>query len=123
MNNKALICGLTGVVIDKLFISPHGSDDCEEDILGQDTLASGDKVDIKFHRSQRPPCGICGSRTNKHTVLSGKTLTCSRFPNSRLTTKTVRQLPKLNSASLELVRHNRFDSPQGSLWDVRRFPR
>jgi hypothetical protein len=45
----------TGVVIDKLFISPHGVDDWEEDILGQDTLASGEKVDIKFHRSQKAP--------------------------------------------------------------------
>jgi hypothetical protein len=43
----------TGVVIDKLFISPHGSNDWEEDILGQDTLASGEKLDIKFHRSQK----------------------------------------------------------------------
>lgn len=43
----------TGVVIDKLFISPHGVDDWEEDILGQDTLASGEKLDIKFHRSQK----------------------------------------------------------------------
>src|ERR1700682_1391603 len=45
----------TGVEIDKVFISPHGTDDWEEDILGQDTLASGDKVDIKFHRSQKAP--------------------------------------------------------------------
>ena len=40
-------------MIDKLFISPQGVDDWEEDILGQDTLASGEKVDIKFHRSQK----------------------------------------------------------------------
>jgi len=45
----------TGVVIDKVFISPHSSDDWEEDILGQDVLANGEKVDIKFHRSQKAP--------------------------------------------------------------------
>lgn len=45
----------TGVIIDKVFISPHSSDDWEEDILGQDTLPSGEKVDIKFHRSQKAP--------------------------------------------------------------------
>ena len=43
----------TGVEIDKVFISPHDKDDWEEDILGQDTLASGEKLDIKFHRSQK----------------------------------------------------------------------
>ena len=43
----------TGVEIDKVFISPHGSDDWEEDVLGQDTLPSGDKVDIKFNRAEK----------------------------------------------------------------------
>jgi len=43
----------TGVEIDKVFIAPHSSNDWEEDILGQDTLPNGDKVDIKFHRSEK----------------------------------------------------------------------
>lgn len=42
----------TGVEIDKVFISPHDKDDWEEDILGQDTLADGASVDIKFHRAE-----------------------------------------------------------------------
>ena len=42
----------TGVIIDKLYIAPHSSDDWEEDILGQDVLADGETLDIKFHRSQ-----------------------------------------------------------------------
>ena len=42
----------TGVEIDKVFISPHGKDDWEEDILGKDTLPSGQSVDIKFHRDE-----------------------------------------------------------------------
>ncbi|HEY6188097.1 MAG TPA: hypothetical protein VIW80_10485 [Pyrinomonadaceae bacterium] len=43
----------TGVEIDKVFISPHESDDWEEDILGRDTLPSGQSVDIKFHRNEK----------------------------------------------------------------------
>lgn len=39
----------TGVVIDKLFVSPSDKDDWQEDILGQDTLADGQSVEIKFH--------------------------------------------------------------------------
>jgi hypothetical protein len=45
----------TGVEIDKVFISPHSSNDWEEDILGQDTLPHGEKVDIKFHRAEKAP--------------------------------------------------------------------
>jgi hypothetical protein len=45
----------TGVEIDKVYISPHSSDDWEEDILGQDTLPDGEKVDIKFHRAEKAP--------------------------------------------------------------------
>lgn len=39
----------TGVEIDKLFVSPHSANEWGEDILGQDTLADGNKVEIKFH--------------------------------------------------------------------------
>jgi pyruvate/2-oxoglutarate dehydrogenase complex dihydrolipoamide acyltransferase (E2) component len=42
----------TGVEIDKVFISPHDKDDWEEDVLGKDTLPSGQNVDIKFHRDE-----------------------------------------------------------------------
>jgi hypothetical protein len=45
----------TGVIIDKVFISPHDSDDWEEDVLGKDTLPSGESVDIKFHRAEKAP--------------------------------------------------------------------
>lgn len=43
----------TGVEIDKVFITPHDSDTWEEDILGQDTLPDGERVDIKFHRTEK----------------------------------------------------------------------
>lgn len=43
----------TGVEIDKVFIGPHSSDDWGDDILGQDTLPSGQSVDIVFSRSEK----------------------------------------------------------------------
>lgn len=43
----------TGVVIDKLFVSPSDKDDWQEDILGQDTLASGQSVEVKFHPKEK----------------------------------------------------------------------
>ena len=43
----------TGVEINKLFISPHEKDDWEEDVLGQDTLPSGQSLHIKFNRSEK----------------------------------------------------------------------
>jgi hypothetical protein len=42
----------TGVEIDKVFISPKDKDDWEEDVLGKDTLPTGQSVDIKFHREE-----------------------------------------------------------------------
>jgi len=44
----------TGVEIHKLFVSPHKSDDWEEDILGRDTLADGESVDITFSPREKP---------------------------------------------------------------------
>lgn len=38
----------TGVEIHSLFISPHDSNDWEEDILGRDTLPAGDSVKVTF---------------------------------------------------------------------------
>lgn len=42
----------TGVEIDKVFISPSDKDDWEEDVLGKDTLPSGQSVEIKFEREE-----------------------------------------------------------------------
>jgi hypothetical protein len=38
----------TGVEINSLYVSPHDSDDWEEDILGQDTLANDESIKITF---------------------------------------------------------------------------
>ncbi|HYX43126.1 MAG TPA: hypothetical protein VE821_15580 [Pyrinomonadaceae bacterium] len=43
----------TGVEIHRVYITPHSSNNWEEDILGRDTLPSGESVDIKFHRSEK----------------------------------------------------------------------
>jgi hypothetical protein len=38
----------TGVEVHSLFVSPHSSNDWEDDILGRDTLPSGESVHITF---------------------------------------------------------------------------
>ena len=38
----------TGVEVHNLHVSPHSTDDWEEDVLGRDTLADGDSVKITF---------------------------------------------------------------------------
>jgi len=43
----------TGVEIHHVYIAPHSSDDWGDDILGEDTLADGDSVDIKFSRKEK----------------------------------------------------------------------
>src|SRR5207237_4832520 len=43
----------TGVEIHELYVSPHKSNDWEEDILGQDTLPDGDSVTIHFSPRER----------------------------------------------------------------------
>jgi hypothetical protein len=44
----------TGVEINALYVSPHSTDDWEEDVLGKDTLASGESVDINFAPREKP---------------------------------------------------------------------
>ena len=43
----------TGVEIHALHISPHDTDNWEEDILGRDTLPAGQQVDIRFKRDEK----------------------------------------------------------------------
>jgi hypothetical protein len=42
----------TGVEIHELYVSPHNSDDWEDDILGEDTLPDGESVTIHFSRKE-----------------------------------------------------------------------
>ena len=48
-----MLVNKTGVEIHALHISPHDSDDWEEDILGRDTLAIDQRVDITFNRDEK----------------------------------------------------------------------
>jgi len=43
-----MLVNMTGVEIHELYVSPHTTDDWEEDILGQDTLPSGESLNITF---------------------------------------------------------------------------
>ena len=43
----------TGVEIYSLYVSPHDTDDWEEDILGKDTLADGDSLKITFEDREK----------------------------------------------------------------------
>jgi hypothetical protein len=43
----------TGVEIHELYVSPHSSDDWEEDVLGKDTLPSGESVEITFSPKEK----------------------------------------------------------------------
>ena len=43
----------TGVEIHELYVSPHTSNDWEEDILGKDTLADGESVKITFEDREK----------------------------------------------------------------------
>lgn len=43
----------TGVEIHALYVTPHNADEWGEDILGRDTFASGEILDISFSRSEK----------------------------------------------------------------------
>ncbi len=47
------IINSTGVEIHELYVSPHTTEEWEEDILGQDTLPDGESVKITFSRQEK----------------------------------------------------------------------
>jgi hypothetical protein len=53
VNQDFTLVNKTGVEIHALHVSPHNSDDWEEDVLGKDTLADGESIDIKFGRDEK----------------------------------------------------------------------
>ena len=48
-----LLHNATGVEIHELYVSPHTSNEWEEDILGKDTLADGESVKITFEDREK----------------------------------------------------------------------
>ncbi len=64
----------TGVEIHKVYISPHDKDDWEEDILGKDTLPSGNSVYIKFHRAETAEMWDLRVEDSKGTAIEWENL-------------------------------------------------
>ncbi len=77
----------TGVEIDKVFISPHDSDDWEEDILGQDTLPDGENVDIKFNRTETAPLWDLRVEDSKGNSIEWENLDLLKIARLTLTYK------------------------------------
>jgi hypothetical protein len=77
----------TGVEIDKLYISPHGSDDWEEDILGQDTLPDGQEVDIKFNRTEKAALWDLRIEDSKENAIEWENLNLLEISKLTLTYK------------------------------------
>lgn len=77
----------TGVEIDKVFISPHNVDDWEEDILGQDTLPDGEKVDIKFKRTETAPLWDLRVEDDKGNSIEWENLDLLKIAQLTLTYK------------------------------------
>ena len=48
-----LLHNATGVEIHELYVSPHTSNEWEEDILGKDTLADGESLKITFEDREK----------------------------------------------------------------------
>lgn len=73
----------TGQEIKEVYVSPTGVDEWEEDILGTDTLASGDSVNISFTRRQEDLWDI------KVVFSSGKSSIWTKFNLSQITDVTI----------------------------------
>ena len=43
----------TGYTVNEIYVAPTSSDDWQEDVLGQDTLPSGESVEIKFSPKEK----------------------------------------------------------------------
>jgi hypothetical protein len=73
----------TGREINEVYISPTGNEDWEEDILGKDTVASGDSVDITFSRRREDLWDL------KVVFNNGKSNVWSKLNLSRITDVTI----------------------------------
>ena len=73
----------TGLEINEVYISPANNEDWEEDILGKDTLASGDTVDITFSRRHEDLWDL------KVVFKNGKSNVWSKLNLSRITDVTI----------------------------------
>ena len=73
----------TGQEVKEVYISPTGVEEWEEDILGTDTLASGETVDISFTRRQEDMWDM------KVVFRSGKSSVWTKLNLSEITDVTI----------------------------------
>ena len=73
----------TGLEIKEVYVSPTAAEEWEEDILGTDTLASGESVDISFTRRREDMWDV------KVVFRSGKTSTWNKLNLSQITDVTL----------------------------------
>lgn len=52
-NQDFTLVNKTGYEIGEVYVAPSKSDEWEEDVLGQDVLVDGDRVDITFSRKTK----------------------------------------------------------------------
>ena len=73
----------TGLEIKEVYVSPTGVDDWEEDVLGANTLATGESVDISFTRRREDMWDM------KVVFRSGKSNVWTKLNLSQITDVTV----------------------------------
>lgn len=69
----------TGYEIREVYVSPNNRNDWEEDVLGQDTLADGASVEIKFSRQKQALWDL------KVVFTNGRDAVWTKFDLSRIT--------------------------------------
>jgi hypothetical protein len=73
----------TGQEVKEVYVSPTATDEWEEDILGTDTLATGDSVDISFTRRREDMWDL------KVVFRSGKSSVWTKLNLSQITDVTI----------------------------------
>ena len=86
----------TGVEIHKLFISPTKADKWQEDVLGEDTLADGSSLDIKF-----PPKETAEKWDLRIEASDGSAIEWTDLKLSDITTLTLHYDDKKATATIE----------------------
>lgn len=69
----------TGYEIREVYVSPNNRNNWEEDVLGQDTLADGASVEIKFSRQKQALWDL------KVVFTNGRDAVWTKFDLSRIT--------------------------------------
>ena len=81
----------TGVEIHQLFLSPHSSDDWEEDVLGREALPDGERIQINFDDRDKHEMWDLKVVDGKGASIPGRNLISRRFPTLPFTTRAARR--------------------------------